>query len=128
MYAMTIFAVNAAFRPNRLLRAHLATRIRRLVVAISVPVSRSSEGRLGGWRAWTARLSKLPLLQELHVHVFFNDGLGENWAERMAMLQALKEVGARRVFVVTEYHWVSVRLLDVKAETLPFELRQAVLV
>jgi hypothetical protein len=44
------------------------------------------------------------------------------------MLQALKEVGARRVFVVTEYHWVSVRLLDIKAETLPFELRQAVLV
>jgi hypothetical protein len=124
MYAATVFAINATFRVNWMLRLPLFARVRRLLVATAVSFHRASSARLAKWRWWTARLARMPLLQELHVHVFFVGGGREYWAERMAMLEALREVGRRRVFVVTEYHRMGAEVGEVDVEKMPFVLRQ----
>jgi hypothetical protein len=124
MYASTVFAVNATYRISGMLRLPLFSLVRRLLVAATASCHRGSPARLEKWREWTARLARMPLLQELHVHVFFVSGRREYWAERMAMLEALRGVGRRRVFVVTEYHRMGIEVGEVDVEKMPFVLRQ----
>ena len=124
MYASTVFAVNATYRISGMLRLPLFSLVRRLLVAATASCHRGSPALLEKWRGWTARLARMPLLQELHVHVFFVSGRREYWAERMAMLEALRGVGRRRVFEVTEYHRMGVEVGEVDVEKMPFALRQ----
>jgi hypothetical protein len=124
MHAATLFAVNAAPRLTWLLRFPLFQHVRRLLVAASVCCHRPGAEREMTWRRWTERVARLPLLRELHVHIFFVSGGREYWAERATLLEALREVGRKSVFVVTEYHRLGVEVAEVEGEGMPFVLRQ----
>jgi hypothetical protein len=127
MYASTFFAASGALRLNRLLRLPLMSRVRRLLVATTTTCFRPSPTRLASWRAWTARLARLPLLRELHVHAFFVAGVGWDYGlERRMMLEALAEVGPRAdAFLVTEYHALDVEVgEDLDVRKMPFVLRR----
>jgi hypothetical protein len=126
MYRENHFAVTGPHRLSWLLRFHLFSRIRRLFISATCTIHRFGPDRLSVWRRWTTTLSRMPLLRELHVHIFFRD---PNFrSDRRSMLESLGQIKQPTTYVVTEYHGDGVEVdHELDADRMPYLLRRGFL-
>jgi hypothetical protein len=132
MYTENTFAIsgcNPCYRTQddrlyRLLRCHLFSQIRRLLIAATATVVYTGSQNLIGWERWTMALSRLPLLRELVVHVYY---AGHDYHDdRCKVLGFLGAVKQPTTYVVFEYHARGFELKDVPGvDEMPYELTWA---
>jgi hypothetical protein len=132
MYTENTFAINGCDqsywvqddRLYQLLRCHLFSQIRRLLISATATVVHTTTHNLIGWESWTMALSQLPLLRELEVHVFF---AGRNYHyDRCRVLEFLGTVKQPNIYVVFEYHAKGVKIKRVPGvDKMPYVLKWA---
>jgi hypothetical protein len=131
MYTENTFAISGCDQSYRvqddrlyqLLRCHLFSQIRRLLISATATVVLTGTHNLIGWECWTMALSQLPLLRELEVHVFF---AGRNYHyDRCRVLEFLGTVRQPKIYIVFEYHARDFEIKDVPGlDKMPYRLRR----